>query len=110
MSNVILDAFLALIEEKSEAIEDCNDLYLQIVNWSENVEELSDSVVDYCKTHPLFDASLRSLVIPGDGDRLPGRGPVISAPPIRAEDYKYTILNTMHLVLGTPAPDKKPQS
>jgi hypothetical protein len=110
----ILNAFIVIIEENSEAIEDPHDLYLQAVRWSDDVDDLAERVAVYCKAHPVLDAAVKSLTRQSeDRDRLPDdtrlHGKGVSAPPIQPGDYKYTILNTMHRVLATPAPPKKPQ-
>lgn len=107
MSNAVLNAFIALIEEKPEAIEEHNDLHLQASQWSEDIEELADLVTQYCQSRPVLYETLKSL-LGREQDRLPGKG--TSAPPIQPTDYKYTILNTMHRVFETPPPPPKPES
>lgn len=108
MSNALLNAFIILIENNSELIEDDRDLHFQVTQWSDNdLEELADRVAEYCQTRPQLYAALKSLL--GQTEiRLPGKGTTV--PPLQASDYKHTILNTMHRVFETPTPSKKSQS
>jgi hypothetical protein len=109
MSNAILDDFITLLKEKPAAIYDHHDLYLQVAGWSDDLDELANRVADYCTAHPGLYEILRSLgkTDLAQSDRLPGKGTQAPAP--QPEDYKHTILNTMHQVYGTPAPEQKPQ-
>jgi hypothetical protein len=108
MSTAILDAFIALLEEKPAAIDDHHDLYVQAAEWSNDPDELANRVAEYCKAHSGLYETLRSLgrTDLAQSDRLPGEGNKAPAP--QTEDYKHTILNTMHRVYGTPPPEQKP--
>ncbi len=110
MPTAILDDFITLLEQKPAAIGDYHDLYLQVAGWSDDLDELANRVADYCTAHPGLCETLRSLGKTESEEpdtRLPGAGNKAPAP--QPEDYKHTILNTMHRVYGTPAPSKQPQ-
>lgn len=104
MSIAILDAFLRLIEKNPKAIENYNELYQQVNHCSDDVDELADRVAEYCQASPELHESLKSM-LRNEQDRLPGNA--TEAPALQPEDYKYTILNTMHRVFTTPVPAKK---
>jgi hypothetical protein len=104
MSIAILDAFLRLIEENPEAIENYHELHQQVNGWSDDVDELADRVAEYCQGNSDLHESLKSM-LGNEQDRLPGNA--TKAPSLQPEDYKYTILNTMHKVFSTPVPAKK---
>jgi hypothetical protein len=105
MSTAILDAFVTLLTEQPEIILDRDDLQLQLNQPHEDLDELADMVAKYCQADPELQAALRSL-LNSDPLRLPGKGN--TRPLLQVADYKYTILNTMHRVVATPAPVKKP--
>jgi hypothetical protein len=106
MSTAILDAFINLLEEKPAAIDNHHDLYTQALQWSGDTEELANLVAVYCQARPELYTIIKSLLNSGT-ERLPGLGQ--TAPHIKPEDYKHTILNTMHRVFETPAPSNKPK-
>ncbi len=105
MSNAILDAFVTLLTEQPDIIQDRDDLQIQLNQPHEDLDELADVVAQYCQAHPELQAAVKSL-LGEDRDRLPGKGN--ARPALQVADYKYTILNTMHRVVATPAPVKKP--
>jgi hypothetical protein len=111
MSTAILDDFITLLEEKPAAIDDHNDLYLQVAGWSDDIDELANRVADYWTAHPGLSETLKSLgrTESAEPDTMRIHGSGTEAPKPQPEDYKYTILNTMHRVYGTPAPSKQPQ-
>jgi hypothetical protein len=106
MSTAILDAFINLLEEKPTAIDDHHDLYAQALEWSGDIDDLADRVSEYCQARPKLYEIIISLLNSGT-ERSPGMGSQVPAP--KPEDYKYTILNTMHRVYGTPVLPQKPQ-
>jgi hypothetical protein len=113
MSTAILDAFVTLLRENPEIIPDRDDLKLKLDQPYEDVYELAEMVEQYCEAHPELKTAIRNLEKPKlkpDLDlvteRLPGNGH--TRPVLQVADYKYTILNTMHRVMATPAPIKKP--
>jgi hypothetical protein len=105
MSTAILDAFVTLLTEQPNIIQDRDDLQLQLSQSHEDLDELADVVAQYCQAHPELQAAVKSL-LGEDRDRLPGKGN--TRPVLQVADYKYTILNTMHRVVATPVPAKKP--
>jgi hypothetical protein len=106
MSNAILDAFITLIEDKPEFVEDPNDLHSLAVGWSGDSDDLADRVAQYCQARPELYKTIKLLLNPSETTKLPGSG---KAPPLKPDDYKDTLLNTMHRVYGTPAASPKPQ-
>jgi hypothetical protein len=112
MSTAILDAFLTLLTDKPEIIQDWDNLQLQLSQSHEDVDELADVVAEYCQAHIELQAAIKSELekpkpkLDLDPDRLPGNGN--TRPALQVADYKYTILNTMHRVVATPVPAKKP--
>jgi hypothetical protein len=105
MSTAILYAFITLLTEQPDIIQDWDNLQLQLNQPHEDLDELADMVAQYCQTDPELQAALRSL-LNSDPLRLPGKGN--TRPALQVADYKYTILNTMHRVVATPVPVKKP--
>jgi hypothetical protein len=105
MSTAILDAFVTLLTEQPDIIQDWDNLQLQLSQSHEDLDELADEVAQYCQADPKLQAALRSF-LNADPCRLPGKGKTL--PVLQVADYKYTILNTMHRVVATPVPAKKP--
>jgi hypothetical protein len=107
MSNAVLDAFITLIKDKPELVEDPNDLHSLAVGWTGDSDDLADRVAEYCQARPELYETIKSLLNPGETTKLAGLGNPPPAP--KPDDYKDTLLNTMHRVYGTPAPSQKPQ-
>jgi hypothetical protein len=105
MSTAILDAFVTLLTEQPEIIQDWDNLQLQLSQSHEDLDDLADAIAQYCQADPKLQTALRSF-LNSDPCRLPGKGN--TRPALQVADYKYTILNTMHRVVSTPAPAKKP--
>jgi hypothetical protein len=105
MSTAILDAFVTLLTEQPDIIQNWDNLQLQLSQSHEDLDELADAIAQYCQADPKLQNALRSF-LNSDPCRLPGKGN--ARPALQVADYKYTILNTMHRVVATPVPAKKP--
>lgn len=95
----ISEAFIILIEEQPELFtpQDRKDLEQQAVNWSEDEEQLKNEISNWIKPRKHICDSTRKIYqkLPKqEGLRLPGDGK--SAPKIKPEDYKQTLLNAIH--------------
>ncbi len=112
MSTAILDAFIILLTENPKIIPDRDGLQLKLDRPYTDIYELAEMVEQYCEAHPELNTAIQNLEKPKPKpdldlvtERLPGNGN--TRPVLQVADYKYTILNTMHRVVATPAPVKK---
>jgi hypothetical protein len=58
MSTAILEAFVTLLTEQPEIIQNWDNLQLQLNQPHEDLDELADMVAQYCQTNPELQAAI----------------------------------------------------